>query len=29
MEVDFDFCEGGPSDGALPKIIIYMDHAFW
>ena len=28
MEVNFDFCEGGPSKGARPKIIIYMDCAF-
>ena len=29
MEVDFDFCEGTPSKGARPKLIIYVNHALW
>jgi len=29
MEIEFDFCEGGPSDGAHPKISVYMDLAAW
>jgi len=25
MEIEFDFCEYGPSDGARLKVIIYLD----
>jgi len=27
MNVEFDFCEGGPSDGARPIIVVFMNHA--
>ena len=29
VELDFDFYEGGLSDGARPKIAVYMDHTLW
>ena len=25
MELDFDFCEGGPSNGARREIVVYID----
>ena len=27
MEVEFDFCEGGPSNGARPIIIVFINPA--
>ena len=29
IEVEFDFFEGGLSNGTCTKIIIYMDRALW
>ena len=31
MVVEFEFgcCKGGPSDGACPKAIAYMDYTIW
>jgi len=29
VEREFDFYKGGPSDGAHPKIVVYIDHTLW
>ena len=29
MEVEFDFCASGRSDGVHPKIVMYMDRVVW
>jgi len=29
VHIDFDFSEGRPSKGALPKFVLYMDQALW
>ena len=30
VDVEFDVvCEGGPSDGAHPRIVVFMDPALW
>jgi len=29
MDIEFDFCEGGPFDGTHPTIIVFMDLTLW